>query len=126
MEEFYIDVELSQGMTRIQVDEVPPEQWDMPYTPQFIIEFHNGLEFITLTLQLEDGHWYDRNTRLPDEDFHLRYSELGPEAWNPDYRSPLLETAILKIGEAISRHMVVHLTAYMGLFVPVFREPTLN
>ena len=126
MEEFYIDVELSQGMTRIQVDEVPPEQWNMPYTPQFIIEYHNGQAFITLTLQLENGRWYDRNTRLPDNDLYLRYFELGPEAWNPDYQSPLSESAILKIGEAISRHMVIHLTAYMGLFVPVFREPTLN
>jgi len=127
MEEFYIDVELSRGMTRIQVDEIPPEQWDMPYTPQFIIEFHNGLAFITLTLQLEDGRWYDRNTRLSDDDFHLRYFELGPdEAWNPDYQSPLPESAVARIGQAISRHMVVHLTAYMGLFVPVFREPTLN
>jgi len=126
MEEFYIDVELSQGMIRIQVDEVPPEQWDMPYTPAFIIEFHNGMEPIMLTLQLEQGRWYDRNSRLPDEDFHLRYFELGPGAWNPNYQSPLTESAIVKIGQAISRHMVVHLTAYMGLFVPVFREPTLN
>jgi hypothetical protein len=126
MEVFYIDVELSRGMTRIQVDEVPPEQWTMPYTPQFIIEFHNGTGFITLTLQLENGRWYDRNTRLPEEDFHLRYFELGPEAWNPDYQSPLPTSAIVQIGQAISRHMVIHLTAYMGLFVPVFREPTLN
>ncbi|WP_299517109.1 hypothetical protein [Mucilaginibacter sp.] len=119
-------MELSQGITRIQVDKVPPEQWDMPYTPQFIIEFHNGMEFITLTLQLEDGRWYDRSARLPDEDVYLRYFELGSCVWNPDYRSPLLESAIIKIGQAISRHMVVHLTAYMGLLVPVFREPTLN
>jgi hypothetical protein len=126
MEEFYIDVELSRGMTRIQVNEVPPEQWDMASAPQFIIEFHNGAGFITLTLQLEQGQWYDRNTRLPDEDFHLRYFELGSNAWNPDYRSPLTESAIIQIGQAISRHMVVQLMAYMDLFVPVFRERTLN
>jgi hypothetical protein len=126
MEEFYIDVELSQGITRIQVDEVPPEQWDMPFTPQFIIEFHNSNGFITLTLQLEQGNWYDRNTRVSDDDTYLRYTEPDPDARNPDYQSPLSESAIRKIGQAIGRHMVVHLTAYMGLFIPVFREPTFN
>ena len=39
---------------------------------------------------------------------------------------PMTPDTVAKIGQAISRHMVVHLTAYMGLFVPVFREPTLN
>ena len=95
-------------------------------TPQFTIEFHNGAGFITLTLQLEQGRWYDRHTRLPEEEFYLRYFELGPDAWNPDYQSPLTESAIVRIGQAISRHMVVHLMAYMDLFVPVFRERTLN
>jgi hypothetical protein len=42
------------------------------------------------------------------------------------YNSPLSSLAIQDIGMAIGRHMVVHLTAYMGLFVPVFRTPTLN
>ncbi|OOQ61915.1 hypothetical protein [Mucilaginibacter pedocola] len=123
MEEFYIDVELSRGLTRIQVDEVPPEQWDMPYTPQFIIEFRDGNEFITLTLQLEDGHWYDRSARLPDDDYP-RPPDAEPT--DPYYQSPLTAQAIQAVGEAISRHMIVHLTAYMGLFVPVFRTPTLN
>ncbi|MDB5117013.1 MAG: hypothetical protein JWQ79_2505 [Mucilaginibacter sp.] len=126
MEEFYIDVELSQVITRIQVDEILPEQWDIPYNPQFIIEFHTGHEFITLTLQLENGKWFDRNTRVSTNGFYQRYFDLDAEALNINYHSPLTDTAIQKIGEAISRHMVIHLTAYMGLFVPVFREPTLN
>ncbi|MFA6083847.1 hypothetical protein [Mucilaginibacter sp.] len=122
MEAFYIDVELSRGMTRIQVDEVPPEQWPVPYSPQFVIEYHNGQQFITLTLQLEQGRWYDRDTRLAGQDFHLHYFQAG----NPGYQSPLSETALREIGEAIGRHMVVHLCNYMGLFVPVFREPSFN
>jgi hypothetical protein len=126
MEPFYIDVELSQGTTRIQVDEVPPEQWDMPYIPQFIIDFHNGKGFITLTLQLECGKWYDRNARVSEDDFHLRYFEQGPDSWNPNYQSPLDGPDLREIGQAIGRHMVVHLMAYMGLFIPVFREPTFN
>ena|SRR3954469_1308275 len=122
MEAFYIDVELSRGITRIQVDEVPPEQWSMPYAPQFVIDYHNGQHFITVTLQLEQGRWYDRDTRFSEEDFPLHYLQTG----NPAYHSPLSETAIRQIGEAIGRHMVVHLCAYMGLFIPVFREPSLN
>lgn len=125
MEEFYIDVKLSRGMTRIQVDEVPPEQWDLPYAPQFIIEYYNGREFITMMLQLEQGEWYDRNARVQDDDIQ-RYFEPVPDPHNADYESPLSVQAIHDIGQAISRHMVVHLTAYMGLFIPVFREPTLN
>jgi hypothetical protein len=126
MEEFYIDIELSQGITRIQVEEIPPEQWDMPYTPQFIIEFYDTKQFVTLTLLLEQGKWYDRNTRIADDDFHLRYFELGPDALNPNYQSPLTDAALQQIGRGIARHMVVMLTYYMGLFVPVFREPTFN
>ncbi|RYY52766.1 MAG: hypothetical protein EOO05_21640 [Chitinophagaceae bacterium] len=127
MQEFYIDVVLHRGATRVQVDEVPPESWAMPGTPQFIIEFHTPSGFLTLTLQLEGGNWYDRNTRLSEDDFHLRYFELGPdETWNPDYESPLSTEEIKAIGAAISNHMIVSLTAYMGLFVPQFRNPTLN
>ena len=124
MQEFYIDVELSQGITRIQVDEVPPEQWDMPYAPQFIVEYHNGREFITLTLLLEQGKWYDRNSRITEDDFQARY--IGAESWNMAYQSPLSDGAVQEIGEAIGRHMIVHLTAYMALFIPVFRKPELN
>jgi len=127
MEEFYIDVELSRGMIRIQVDEILPEHWDIPYIPQFIIEFHTGKAFLTLTIQLENGTWYDRNTRLSEDDFHLRYLELGPdEAWNPEYQSPLSAADLKIIGMAISNHMVIHLTTYMSLFVPQFRNPILN
>ena len=126
MEEFYIDVELSRGLTRIQVDEVLPEQWDMPYIPQFVIEYHTGLGFLTLTVQLENGTWYDRNSRSSEDDFHLRYFEMGPDAWSPDYQSPLSKADLLVIGRAISNYMVIRLTAYMGLFVPSFRNPTLN
>lgn len=126
MEEFYVDVQLNPGMARVQVDEVPPEQWDMPYIPQFIIEFHNGREFITLTLQLEKGRWFDRNTRTTGDDWHLRYFELGTNTCNPDYQSPLYQEEIDRIGEGISRHMVVMLNAYMSLFVPVFPHPSVN
>ncbi|AMR33609.1 hypothetical protein A0256_20345 [Mucilaginibacter sp. PAMC 26640] len=124
MQEFYIDVELSQGVTRIQVDEVPPEQWDMPYAPQFIIEYHNGREFITLTLLLDQGKWYDRNSRITEDDSQLRY--VDADSWNMAYQSPLGDGAVREIGEAIGRHMIVHLTAYMALFIPVFRAPGLN
>lgn len=124
MQEFYIDVELSQGTTRIQVDEMPPEQWDMPYAPQFIVEYHNGREFITLTLLLEQGKWFDRNSRITEDDFQGHYA--GPGSWNMGYQSPLSDTAAQEIGEAIGRHMIVHLTAYMALFIPVFRAPDLN
>jgi len=126
MNEFYIDVQLNAGITRLQVDEVPPEQWDMPYIPQFIIDFHNGREFITLTLQLEKGTWYDRNMRTSGDDWHLRYFELGTDAWNSDYQSPLCREEIDRIGQAISRHMIVMLNAYMSLFVLTFPDPSVN
>ena len=126
MEEFYIDVQLSRGLARLQVDEVPPEQWDMPYTPQFIIEYHNGKDFITITLQLEQGKWYDRNARTFEGDWHLRYFELGTDVRNPNYASPLTQPEIDEIGQAISRHMVVMLNAYMTLFVDAFPNPKLN
>jgi hypothetical protein len=127
MEEFYIDVEISRGLTRIQVDEVPPEQWHLSYVPEFVIEYHTGKEFLTLTIQLEHNIWYDRNTRLSDGDFNLRYFELGPdEAWNPDYQSPLNTFDLKVIGGAISNYMVIHLTTYMGLFIPQFVDPAKN
>lgn len=105
MEEFYVDVELSRGMTRIQVDEVLPEHWDLPAIPQFIIEYYSDHEFVTLTIQLEDGAWTDRD--------HPFSSVLSP-------------SELLLVGRAISNYMVVRLTAYMGLFIPSFRNPTLN
>jgi hypothetical protein len=126
MEEFYIDVQLSLGTARLQVDEVPPEQWDMPFTPQFIIEFYNGRKFITLTLQLLHGKWYDRNSLLSDGDWHLQYFEADPNPCNSDYQSPLYQEEIDEIGQAISRHMIVMLSTYMGLFVPVFPKPEVN
>lgn len=126
MEEFYIDIPLSRGVTRIQVDEVPSEQWDIPFIPQFIIEYYSDDAFTTLTIQLEYGKWYDRNTRVTEDDYYKRYFELGMEAWNPDYQSPLSNDILQQIGTAIARHMVIHLTAYLGLFVPAFRNPALN
>ena len=126
MEEFYIDVELYRGVTRIQVDEQPPEEWDMPYMPQFVIEFYTGQAFLTFTIQLENGEWYDRNTRLSDGDFHLQYFELGPDAWNANYRSPLTTDELKAIGHAISNYMIVKLTAYMSFFVRSFGDTTLN
>ncbi len=124
MQEFYIDVEFSRGLTRIQVDEVPPEQWDAPALPQFIVEFHDGHEFVMVTLQLDQGQWYDRKTRLPGDDIQSQAEDAdAPDLY---YHSPLTSAAIQHIGEAIARHMVVHLTAYLGLFVPVFSSPALN
>jgi hypothetical protein len=126
MEEFYIDIQLSQGSTRIQVDEIPSEQWDIPFIPQFIIEYYTGSEFITLTIQLEHGLWYDRNTRITEDNYYQRFFELGPDAWNPDYHSPLCTDALQEIGAAISRHMVIYLTTYLGLLTPCFPKPALN
>lgn len=126
MEEFYINVELGRVMTRIQVDEVPPERWDMPNTPQFIIDFHNGRGFVTLTIQLDQGYWYDSNTRKTEDDFYLNQADPGDEAYDPYYQSPLSEATLQEIGRAIARHMIVLLTTYMGLFVPAFPTPTLN
>jgi hypothetical protein len=125
MEEFYIDVKLNHGMVRLQVDEVPAEQWDIPYMPQLIVEFHDGREFVTLTLRLEQGKWYDNNTHL-NEDEYLRYFESRPDNWDPYYQSPLGREEINQIGNAIARHMIVHLQAYMSLFVAAFPCPEAN
>ncbi|GAB3934901.1 hypothetical protein [Mucilaginibacter myungsuensis] len=126
MEVFYIDVELDRGLTRFQVDEVPPEQWDMPHTPQFIVEYHNGREWVILILRLEKGKWYDRNSRLHGDEQHLNHFSLNADTWSPEYQSPLNQLEIESIGRAVSRHMVVLLQAYMGLFVPVFPKPAIN
>lgn len=126
MEVFYIDVELNRGLTRLQVDEVPPEQWDMPHTPQFYVEYHNGKEFTMIILRLEKGNWYDRNTRLHGDEYHLNHFSLNEDTWSPEYQSPLDRYEIDNIGRAISRHMVVMLQAYIGLFVPVFPWPAIN
>jgi len=127
MEEFYIDVQLGIGMTQIQVNEVPPEQWRLPDTPQFLIEFFSDKGLTTLTLQLEQGTWYDRKTRYTEEEYYLRYFELKPkEAWDPDYRSPVTAKELETIGLAIARHMIVYLNKYAGLFVPVFPDPIKN
>lgn len=125
MEEFYIDVALNRGMVRLQVDEVPPEQWDLPFVPQFIVEYHNGREFVTLTLRLEQGKWFDNNVRF-DDDAYLHYFDTRPDSWDPYYHSPLEQDEINNIGSAIARHMIVHLQAYMALFVPTFPCPEVN
>jgi hypothetical protein len=124
MEEFYIDVQLNRGLVRLQVDEVPPEEWDVPYAPQFIVEFHNGAAFITLTLRLEHGQWYDSNSRYNSEEQHPHY--LDADDWNPYYQGPLDHEEINEVGRAIARHMIVHLQAYMGLFIPAFPDPAVN
>ncbi|CAM3756920.1 hypothetical protein MUGA111182_07690 [Mucilaginibacter galii] len=128
METFYIDAELSRGLTRIQVDEIQPEHWDMPATPQFMIEFYmHGSGFMTLTIQLESGIWYDRLTRLSEDDLQLLYYELDPNhAWDPNYQCPLSKAELKNIGMVISNYMVTYLTIYMGAFIPQFRTPTLN
>lgn len=125
--EFYIEVELERGLTRVQVEAIAFSGWDMPGCPQFIIEYFTGHDFFTLTVQLENGTWYDRNTRLSEDEFFLRYFELGPEkAWDPAYESPLSVAELKLIGNGISNYMVVMLSDYMGLFVPQYRTPTLN
>jgi hypothetical protein len=126
MEEFYIDIPLSRGLTRIQVDVVPCEQWDVSYIPQFIIEYYSYDAFTTLTIQLEQGKWYDRNMRITEDDHYRKYFEIAPDARDNSYQSPLSSENLQEIGVAISRHMVVHLTTYLGLFVPAFRNPALN
>lgn len=126
MNEFYVDVVINRVMTRVQVDEIPEELLDIPTIPQFNIDFYNGKGFTTLTLQLEWGQWYDRNSRLPGDEPHLRYFEPEAELWNPDYQSPLSSEDIQEIGRAIARHMVVKLTSRVGLFVPVFPDPSCN
>ena len=126
MEEFYIDVKLNRGMVRLQVDEVPAEQWDLPFVPQFIVEYHNGREFVTLTLRLEQGKWFDNNISTEDDTYYMRYFDGRPDSWDPHYQSPLEQEEINNIGSAIARHMIVHLQAYMGLFVPTFPCPEIN
>jgi len=125
--EFYIDVELERGLTRVQVEAVSSGSWDIPGCPQFVIEYFTGQHFLTLTLQLEGGTWYDRNTRLPEDQFFLRYFELGPDkAWDPGYQSPLSPAALKSIGNKISDYLVVAVHDYLCLFIPQYRTPTLN
>lgn len=127
MEEFYIDVDLGIGITQIQVNEVPPEHWRMPDTPQFLIDFFGNEGITTLTIQLEEGVWHDCKTRYTKEEYYLRYFELKPEeAWDPDYRSPVTKNDLQSIGIVISRYMIVYLNKYAGLFVPVFPNPVKN
>jgi hypothetical protein len=116
MEEFYIDIELTRGTSRIQVQEITAEHWDLLYTPQFVIEYYADKGFITFTICLEEGIWVDRNTRISENEYYLRYFELGEDAWNPDYQSPLSHSELQELGNAIARHMVVQLSAYMSLF----------
>ena len=116
MGEFYIDIELTRGTTLIQVQEITAEQWDLLCTPQFVIEYYANKSFITFTIRLEEGIWVDRNTRISENEYHLRYFELGEDAWNPDYLSPFSHSELQELGYAIARHMVVQLSAYMSLF----------
>jgi len=80
MGEFYIDIELTRGTTLIQVQEITAEQWDLLCTPQFVIEYYANKSFITFTIRLEEGIWVDRNTRISENEYYLRYFELG-EDW---------------------------------------------
>ena len=127
MEEFCINVELKSRITCIQVEPVPPGSWYASGFPQFLLEFHNGRGFVNLTLQLENGTWYDRNTRLSEDDFHLRFFELGPDdAWNPDYQSPFSPAELKAMGQAISNYMAVYLGNYLGYFIQQLTRPGLN
>ncbi|MGN6177548.1 MAG: hypothetical protein ACTHNW_00090 [Mucilaginibacter sp.] len=127
MREFYIHVELRQGPTWVQVDEVPPESWSKPGVPAFIIEYDSTNGNVLLTVQLEQGIWYDQNTHSSEENVY--FQELEEDSYEhryPDYQSPLYSDELRAIGDAISRHMVVALSAYLGLFYNQFRRPALN
>lgn len=127
MQEFYINVELRRGPTWIQVDEVPPEAWHMRGVPEFIIEYDTADGNELLTIQLESGAWYDQNTRPSAENTYLHYPEEAPDEYpNRDYQSPLTIDELREIGNAISRYMVVALSAYIEIFYPQFRNPSLN
>lgn len=127
MQEFYIIVELRQGPTWVQVDEVPPESWSMCGVPAFVIEFDTTDGNEVLTIQLERGIWYDQNRRQTEENSYLRYLEEGPdECWNLNYQSPLNSDELKAIGNAISNYMMVALSSYISLFFQQYRNPALN
>lgn len=125
-EEFFIDVELAQGLTRLQVEEVTPEAQAVLQILLFTIDFYNGQGFTTLTLQLENGKWYDRDSRFTDGEYYLLYADGNLNAWDPHYQSPLSYGDITRIGAAIANYMIVRLVAQMSLFVPVFPDPKFN
>ena len=126
MEEFYVDIRLPEGVIRVQVDEVPAQQWDIPFTPEFIIEYFNGKDLITLTLVLEQGRWFERGNWLRNNQPQLLGLNAEPDELHFSFIALPSESLIQEIGNAIARHMVVHLTTYMGLFMPAFRNPIVN
>lgn len=126
MEEFFIDVQLAKGATRLQVEEITPEEQAILGILLFTIDFYNGRGFTTLTLQLEDGKWHDRNTRLNENDYDLSYFDNDATSDNRYYQSPLSQDEVNRIGEAIANYMIVKLVARMSLFVPVFPDPKVN
>ncbi|NCD71230.1 hypothetical protein [Mucilaginibacter agri] len=122
-EEFFIDVELMQGLTRLQVEEVTAEAQAVLQILLFTIDFYNGKGFTTLTLQLVNGKWYDRDSRFTDGEYYMLY---GDGNLNLNYESPLSQDDINRIGAAIANYMIVKLVAQMSLFVPVFPDPKFN
>jgi len=122
--DFYVDVEMSTRITRIQVEEIPEEQWYTRGCPQFRIDYYHEKGFNTLVLELEQGRWYDCGTRYSADDYQSSCSE--PQGWDPEYKSPLSNQDTRKIGQAIANHMVVKLTARVGLYIPVFPNPGSN
>ncbi|MCZ4223447.1 hypothetical protein [Pedobacter rhodius] len=125
MLEFYIDVKLSRGLSRIQVDEVLPEQWGMPYIPQFADRYPTPGNFL-VSKQFENGIWYARNSRISNDDLHISYFAPDLDALRPDYQSLLACIKLKSTGIAISNpdgHLPECLYA---AFVPQFRKPSLN
>src|ERR1700744_4332645 len=98
MQEFYINIQLRQGLTCIEVDPVPPEGWAMRGTPEFVIEYDTVTGVKVLTIRLEHGIWYDRNTRLTDDEVYMRCLEELDEGWNINYQSPLNSEELKAVG----------------------------
>jgi hypothetical protein len=126
MEEFFIDVRLERGITRIQVEEITPEEHAILNILLFTIDFYSGKGFTTLTLQLQDGKWFDRNMLFGEDDSQQHNLVLNFDSRNLNYQPALSQEDINRIGKSIADFMVIKLIARMSLFVPVFPKPSLN
>ena len=127
MDEFIIDAELRRGVTPLQVEVVPADRWTMPACPQFVVTYFNEQQVCVVTLQLENGVWYDQDTRLLENQlFSIGLESRAPKAYDPAYRSPLEVNELRNIGHEISKRMTVQLTAWLSLFTPTYPAPVLN
>ncbi|QQL51249.1 hypothetical protein [Mucilaginibacter ginkgonis] len=121
VDDFFVDVQLAQGLTRIQVEEATPYEQAVLNILLFTIDFYNGKSFTTLTLQLENGNWHLHDNRFTDDTDQLHFHEF----WE-DYNCPLTRHEISTIGAAISNYMVVQLVSRMSLFVASLPNPAVN